>query len=69
MFSVGMPAVAAGAPGQPTQDAEKATVFLFVFLLQIEAAIVQRKKVELLKRYATSSLMEEEETVKKMLGV
>ncbi|XP_076448577.1 pre-mRNA-splicing factor ISY1 homolog [Babylonia areolata] len=36
---------------------------------EIEAAIVQRKKTELLKRYATDSLMEEEESVKQMLGV
>lgn len=36
---------------------------------EIEAAIVQRKKTELLKRYATDSLMEEEETVKQLLGV
>lgn len=36
---------------------------------EIEAALVQRKKMELLKKYASDSLMEEEETVKKMLGV
>ena len=38
-------------------------------LLQVEAAIVRRKKMELLKRYTSSSLMEQEETVKQMLGV
>lgn len=36
---------------------------------EIEAAIVQRKKMELLKQYASSTLIEEEETVKKVLGV
>ncbi|KAK7102445.1 pre-mRNA-splicing factor ISY1 homolog [Littorina saxatilis] len=36
---------------------------------EIEEAIVQRKKTELLKRYATTALMEEEEAVKEMMGV
>jgi hypothetical protein len=40
-----------------------------VSLFQIEAAIVQRKKMELLKQYASTSLIEEEENVKKILGV
>ena len=41
----------------------------FIFNLQIEAAIVRRKKMELLRQYASTSLIDEEESVKKVLGV
>lgn len=37
--------------------------------LQIEAAIVRRKKMELIQRYATDTLLEEEDSIRKMLGV
>ncbi|XP_046569150.1 pre-mRNA-splicing factor ISY1 homolog [Haliotis rubra] len=36
---------------------------------EIEEALVMRKKMELLKKYASESLLEEEEGVRKMLGV
>lgn len=36
---------------------------------EIEAAIVRRKKMELIQRYATDTLLEEEDSIRKMLGV
>lgn len=41
----------------------------FVFLFQIEEALVRRKKMELLQKYASESLMAQSEEAKALLGL
>ena len=40
-----------------------------ILLFQVEEALVQRKKMELLQKYASDALQSEAENVKEMLGV
>lgn len=57
---------------EPTTETEKEHFIAHVPVPsqeEIEAALVHRKKLELLKKYASDSLVEEEESVKQMLGV
>jgi len=46
----------------------KLNVFMFLYL-QIEEALVRRKKMELLQKYASETLMAQSEEAKRLLGL